>query len=70
MIELHDSNTVQELLTYEALGLCKEGEAKDAINDGRFMLGGCGPIINPSGGLIARGHPIGATGVAQIVEIC
>ena len=64
MIELHDSNTVQELITYEALGLCSEGKAKEAIDEGRFVLGGSGPIVNPSGGLIARGHPIGATGVA------
>jgi acetyl-CoA acetyltransferase len=64
VIELHDSNSVQELISYEALGICEEGKAKDAIDEGRFTLGGIGPVVNPSGGLIARGHPIGATGVA------
>lgn len=70
VIELHDSNSVQELLTYEALGLCELGKAKDAIDENRFTLGGVGPVVNPSGGLISRGHPIGATGVAQCVELC
>ena len=70
VIELHDSNSVQELLTYEALGLCEPGKAKDAIDENRFILGGVGPVVNPSGGLISRGHPIGATGVAQCVELC
>lgn len=55
---------MQELISYEALGICEEGQAKDAIDEGKFTLGGKGPVVNPSGGLIARGHPIGATGVA------
>lgn len=64
VIELHDSNSVAELLAYEALGLCKPGEAKECIEKEMFTFGGKGPVVNPSGGLIARGHPIGATGVA------
>lgn len=70
VVELHDSNSVQELLAYEALGLCQQGEAKDSIDQDRFTFGGAGPVVNPSGGLISRGHPIGATGVAQCVELC
>lgn len=49
---------------YEALGLCPEGKAKDYIDSNAFTFGGSGPVVNPSGGLISRGHPIGATGVA------
>ncbi len=64
VVELHDSNTVSEILTYEALGLCPEGKAKDYIDSNAFTFGGSGPVVNPSGGLISRGHPIGATGVA------
>jgi acetyl-CoA acetyltransferase len=69
MIELHDAFTISELLYYEALGLCGRGEAAHLLASGATTLGGRIPV-NPSGGLLAKGHPPGATGVAQIVEIC
>jgi acetyl-CoA acetyltransferase len=69
LIELHDAFTISELLYYEALGLCARGEAQHLLRTGATTLGGHIPV-NPSGGLIAKGHPPGATGVAQIVEIC
>ncbi|MDB5900156.1 MAG: propanoyl-CoA C-acyltransferase [Ramlibacter sp.] len=69
LIELHDAFTISELLYYEALGLCGRGEAAQLLASGATALGGRVPV-NPSGGLIAKGHPPGATGVAQIVEIC
>jgi acetyl-CoA acetyltransferase len=69
LIELHDAFTISELLYYEALGLCARGEAQHLLASGATTLGGHIPV-NPSGGLIAKGHPPGATGVAQIVEIC
>ena len=69
LIELHDAFTISELLYYEALGLCGRGEAQHLLASGATALGGRIPV-NPSGGLIAKGHPPGATGVAQIVEIC
>src|SRR5690606_19302717 len=66
--EMHDAFTIGELVTTEALGLAKEGEAGRAALAGRTALGGALPI-NPSGGLLSRGHPLGATGVAQVVEV-
>ncbi len=69
LIELHDAFTISELLYYEALGLCKRGDAQQLLISGVTSLGGRIPV-NPSGGLLAKGHPPGATGVAQIVEIC
>ena len=69
LIELHDAFTISELLYYEALGLCGRGEAARLLASGATTLGGRIPV-NPSGGLLAKGHPPGATGVAQIVEIC
>lgn len=69
LIELHDAFTISELLYYEALGLCGRGEAAQLLASGATTLGGRIPV-NPSGGLIAKGHPPGATGVAQIVELC
>lgn len=69
LIELHDAFTISELLYYEALGLCGRGEAQHLLTSGATALGGRIPV-NPSGGLIAKGHPPGATGLAQIVEIC
>ena len=68
LVELHDCFATAEMLHYENLGLCAEGEAARLIEDGEVMLGGRLPV-NVSGGLIAKGHPIGATGVANIVEI-
>ena len=68
MVELHDAFTIAELLYYEALGLAPHGEAVPFLNSGATRLGGRVPV-NPSGGLLAKGHPLGATGVAQMVEI-
>lgn len=66
--EVHDAFTIAELLYYEALGFCERGEAARLLDDGETSLGGRIPV-NPSGGLLAKGHPIGATGAAQMVEI-
>jgi acetyl-CoA acetyltransferase len=68
VVELHDAFTIAELLYYEALGLAKRGEAVALLKSGATALGGRVPV-NPSGGLLAKGHPLGATGVAQMVEI-
>jgi acetyl-CoA acyltransferase len=68
LVELHDCFCTAELLHYENLGLCGEGEAARLIDNGETTLGGRMPV-NVSGGLLAKGHPIGATGVANIVEI-
>jgi acetyl-CoA acyltransferase len=66
--EVHDGMAPAELLLYEELGFCREGEAGRMIDEGRTAL--TGPIpVNPSGGLAAKGHPVGATGLAQIAEI-
>jgi acetyl-CoA C-acetyltransferase len=66
--ELHDCFTIAELIEMEELGFCKAGEGKNLIDEGRTEIKGDTPI-NPSGGLKAKGHPIGATGVSQVVEI-
>jgi acetyl-CoA acetyltransferase len=66
--ELHDCFTANELLSYEALGLCKEGEAEKFIWDGQNTYGGK-VVTNPSGGLLSKGHPLGATGLAQCTEL-
>ena len=68
VVELHDCFTANELLTYEALGLCKEGEAEKFIWDGNNTYGG-EFVTNPSGGLLSKGHPLGATGLAQCTEL-
>ena len=68
VVETHDAFTVAELLYYEALGLSKEGEAVALLRSGASSLGGRVPV-NPGGGLLARGHPVGASGAAQLVEI-
>jgi acetyl-CoA acetyltransferase len=67
MVELHDAFTIAELIYYNALGLCERGEAHVLLRSGATALGGRVPV-NPSGGLLAKGHPLGATGVAQMVE--
>ena len=66
--EVHDCFSITELLTYEDLGFCKVGEGGQFVEDGHANLDG-DIAVNPSGGLLAKGHPIGATGVAQIAEI-
>ncbi len=68
VVELHDATSIAELQLYEELGLCGKGEAARLILDRVTWLGGQLPV-NPSGGLLARGHPIGATGAAQVVEL-
>lgn len=68
VVELHDAFTIAELLYYEALGLAERGEAVGLLRSGATRLGGRVPV-NPSGGLLAKGHPLGATGIAQMVEI-
>jgi len=66
--ELHDAFTILEIAESEAAGFFKKGEGHKALEEGKTQIGGDLPI-NPSGGLKARGHPIGARGVAQAVEI-
>ena len=68
VLELHDATAIAELELYEKLGLCEAGGAARLVRDRVTWLDGKLPV-NPSGGLLARGHPIGATGVAQIVEL-
>ena len=68
MVEVHDCFSVAELVSYEALGLCAPGEGGRLVDEGATRIEGRIPV-NTSGGLLARGHPLGATGVAQVVEI-
>ena len=68
VIELHDCFAQNELLTYEALGLCDEGMAEKLVSDGDNTYGGRW-VVNPSGGLLSKGHPLGATGLAQCFEL-
>ncbi|KAM4552058.1 sterol carrier protein 2 [Odontesthes bonariensis] len=69
VVELHDCFSANELITYEALGLCAEGKAGELIDRGDNTYGGKF-VVNPSGGLISKGHPLGATGLAQCAELC
>jgi acetyl-CoA acetyltransferase len=66
--EIHDAFTIAELMYYEAFGFCARGAAYGLLSSGETSLGGKRPV-NPSGGLLSRGHPVGATGVAQAVEV-
>jgi len=68
VIELHDCFSTNELITYEALGLCGEGEGGSLIDSGETTYDGRW-VVNPSGGLISKGHPLGATGLAQCAEL-
>ncbi|MEX3967527.1 thiolase family protein [Paraburkholderia sp. EG286B] len=68
LVECHDAFTIAELLYYEALGFARHGEGAGLIREGQTSLNGRIPF-NPSGGLLCRGHPLGASGIAQIVEI-
>lgn len=67
MAEVHDAFAIGELMYYEALGFCGFGEAKALITSGETALGGRRPV-NPSGGLLSKGHPVGGSGIAQICE--
>ncbi|CAF3337465.1 unnamed protein product [Rotaria sp. Silwood2] len=69
VVELHDCFSANELITYEALGLCEEGKAGELVERGDNTYGGK-YVVNPSGGLISKGHPLGATGLAQCAELC
>ena len=69
VIELHDCFSANELITYEALGIAEEGEAHKLVEAEATTYGGDGPVVNPSGGLISKGHPLGATGLAQCSEL-
>jgi acetyl-CoA acetyltransferase len=68
VIELHDCFSINEIITYEALGLCGEGKGGRLVADGATTYGGKW-VVNPSGGLISKGHPLGATGLAQCAEM-
>jgi acetyl-CoA acetyltransferase len=68
VIELHDCFSANELITYEALGLCEEGKAGTLVDEEATTYGGKW-VVNPSGGLISKGHPLGATGLAQCSEL-
>ncbi|MFJ8493677.1 lipid-transfer protein [Streptomyces sp. NPDC094038] len=68
VVELHDCFSVNELLTYEALGMCAVGESGKLVESGATTYGGRW-VVNPSGGLISKGHPLGATGLAQTAEL-
>ncbi len=68
VVELHDCFSCNELITYEGLGLCEEGKAGEFIDSGAQTYGGK-VVVNPSGGLISKGHPLGATGLAQCAEL-
>jgi acetyl-CoA acetyltransferase len=69
VIELHDCFSTNELITYEALGLAEVGEGHKLVEAEATTYGGVGPVVNPSGGLISKGHPLGATGLAQCAEL-
>ena len=69
MVELHDATSAEELYALESLGLFPRGAAGPATLAGTTAIGGGGLAVNPSGGLVGRGHPIGATGIAQVVEL-
>lgn len=69
VVELHDCFSTNELITYEGLGLCGEGQGGALVDNGDNTYGGK-YVVNPSGGLISKGHPLGATGIAQCFELC
>jgi acetyl-CoA acetyltransferase len=68
VFEVHDAFTIGEIVTTEALGLAEEGGGGELVQSGRTAIGGEQPV-NPSGGLLSRGHPLGATGTAQVAEV-
>ena len=68
VIELHDCFSASEMIVIEALGLCETGKAHQYVRQGHLTHGGK-TLINPSGGLISKGHPLGATGLAQCAEL-
>lgn len=68
LVELHDCFSTNEMITLDALGLCPPGKAHEMVRSGDITYGGR-VIVNPSGGLISKGHPLGATGLAQCAEL-
>lgn len=68
VIELHDCFSINEIITYEGLGMCPEGEGGKLVESGATTYGGRW-VVNPSGGLLSKGHPLGATGLAQCAEL-
>ena len=68
VLECHDAFTIGEIVTTEGLGLAAEGDGASLLRSGHTRLGGP-QVVNPSGGLLSRGHPLGATGLAQLAEI-
>lgn len=68
VVELHDASAPAEIMAYEYLGLCPRGDGGKLIDEGATRLGGRLPV-NTSGGLLRKGHPVGATGIAQVVEL-
>ncbi|MGH9090561.1 MAG: thiolase family protein [Acidimicrobiales bacterium] len=69
LVEVHDATSAEEIYALESLGLFGHGEAGPATAAGHTDIGGPGLTVNPSGGLVGRGHPLGATGIAQVVEL-
>lgn len=69
LCELHDPFTIAEIIHYEDLGFCRAGEGGAYVESGRSAIGGGGVAVSPSGGLMSKGHPLGATGVAQVAEV-
>jgi acetyl-CoA acetyltransferase len=69
VVELHDATSAEEICALESLGFYKPGDAGPATLAGETTLGGPGVTVNTSGGLVSRGHPLGATGIAQVVEL-
>jgi acetyl-CoA acetyltransferase len=67
--EIHDAFAIAEMIVYEALGFCGKGEGARLIEDGTTWVNGGGVAVNPGGGLLSRGHPVGATGLLQTAEI-
>jgi sterol carrier protein 2 len=67
--ELHDCFSTNELILLDGLGFSEPGKAHEMVRGGDITYGGKGPLINPSGGLISKGHPLGATGLAQCAEL-
>jgi acetyl-CoA C-acetyltransferase len=68
VLEVHDCFTIAELMVIEELGLVERGKSGEAVSSGMMSMGGKIPV-NTSGGLKSKGHPVGATGVAQVIEI-
>ena len=69
LVELHDATAAEELYALESLGFFAPGEAGPATEAGATGIDAPGLVVNPSGGLVGRGHPLGATGLAQVVEL-